>query len=147
MTPDILSVLLKIVLPILAGGGGLKVLQLVRDIAKDRRDRPVEEQSSAIEITKELQAIARDSVAGVRAEMQTMRDQHATERAEDRRQLAQARQQLRDVTDRMETREREHTENEERSRSMMERMKNRIAQLVKVLTDNNLDVPEEVLTP
>ena len=144
MTPELLTAILKVAIPVLGGGGLLKIAQLVRDVLRDRRNRPTEQTSSAIEITRELQQLSADAVAGVRAEKAEMRTKHATERAEDRRQLEEARQQLRDVTANLEAREREHTENERRSAALMERMRSRIAQLVKVLTDNHLEVPPEL---
>lgn len=148
MSSEILASALKVIIPLLFGGGGLKIIQLVRDARREKRLRPVEETSSAIAITKELQALSRESVAGVRAEMQEMRTKHVEERAEDRRLLEEAREQLRTVTQSLEEREREHSENERRSATLMERMRSRIAQLVQVLTDNHIDVPpeEEVVT-
>lgn len=155
MTPDALAALtatLKIVLPLLTGGGLWKIITMARDARRETRNRPAEETSSAIAITKELQALAAAGVSGVRQEMEQMREKHSEERSEDRRLLVEAREQLAtgraelaNVTRRLEDRERQHTQNEERSVRLMERMRRRIAQLAKVLTDNNLEVPPEIL--
>jgi hypothetical protein len=118
---DGMADLLKAVLVLITGGGGLKILQMIRDAIRERKS-PAErirlsaekEDRAAIDITEQLQALASEAVAGVRAEIATVREDLKAEREKSAEQGGEIR-----------------------------RLTTRVAQLERVIREAGAEVPAE----
>lgn len=138
MTPDlrdlIYATIAGVISAVLIYGG-----KLTFDKLAGRKTASVDRGQKITELADAMVDVSTNVVAGIRAELETA----TSKLTEANRQLGEANAKVQQATDelretktRMEERERDHE-------AGMSRMRRRIAQLVQVLTDNNLEVPPE----
>ncbi len=113
--------------------------KLLFDKIAGRKTAQVDRGQKITELADAMVDVSTSVVAGIRAELaqaQSQLGEANTRVADATSKLTAATDELRQTKARMEERERDHE-------AGMNRMRRRIAQLVQVLTDNNLEVPPE----